>query len=854
MTNLNIDEAIDFLKWLRPGPWVLIAINPEVTDDIITATADTEAKARAFIARHNGTRNLYYTLNRVRSATDKKPAKIDIAGIEFLHGDLDPTETETPDAAKTRYHNNLEPFDPKPSATIDSGNGVQVLWRLNEPIELGAPVTKNGKLEFAEADIAKIKNAEDRNKRVMLFLGSKAGTQNIDRVLRLPGTINLPTSSKRKNGRTECMSKVIKITGSTCLLDEFLVPERPQQPPPRQPEPSGTRTLPRSLLNMLYLTGEKPAGYSSKSELLYAFLHEALRVGIDENAIIDACLDEAYRGCSIREHVRNNGDSSEYVQRQIEHAINDADARRDDGRIAIVVKGGNTHKEWRRTQDALISAGAPVYVRGRHLVVPLYRFEKSPEGDSNILTAQIEQLNLERLSDMVASRAVSFLKYSERKQRNLPIDPPRQVVMTLLEAKDWKFKSLHGIVTSPTMRPDGSLLTVEGYDDKTGLWYKPSRDIDLPSIPERPTKEQATKALELLKDLLVGFPFEDEASRSAALAAILTVALRGAFIPAPLFEITAPEARTGKTYLAVLMSILGTGHKPVPTAGGKNEEELEKRVETAALAGRPILFLNNIKNGAVVESEALAQISTEGVIYIRKLGRHEEGVCDCRATTVILNGNNIQVAGDLVVRTVECRLDAHMEDPEKRDFDFDPIERVLGNRGKYLAACFTIARAYIAAERPDVKIHRIAGFEKWSRFVQRPLVWLGREDPLKNMQSAKAVDPSVDDLRQLIEILKKYSSMLNRDFTVAELKKLAEEKSLMGYEPRHPDLHQLMTEQGVRGQINAKRFGYFLRRHVDRKVNGWSIRRVSVNRGSASYRLDAPDASVAATSPGDDPL
>src|SRR5262249_7769198 len=150
-----------------------------------------------------------------------------------------------------------------------------------------------------------------------------------------------------------------------------------------------------------YLSGEQPAGYASRSELLFAFINEALRLGIDESAVVDACLDDTHRGCSIRQHVTDNGDSREYVQRQVERAINDADTRREDGRIVVVVRSGETHKEWRKTQDALIAAGCPVYVRGGHLVVPLWRFEALTDGD--ILTARVERMNPERLSDMVAS-------------------------------------------------------------------------------------------------------------------------------------------------------------------------------------------------------------------------------------------------------------------------------------------------------------------------------------------------------------------------------------------------------------------------------------------------------------------
>jgi hypothetical protein len=51
---------------------------------------------------------------------------------------------DEPEAAKTRYLDQLNgAFEPKPTAAVDSGNGIQVLLRLQEPIVLGETV--NGK-------------------------------------------------------------------------------------------------------------------------------------------------------------------------------------------------------------------------------------------------------------------------------------------------------------------------------------------------------------------------------------------------------------------------------------------------------------------------------------------------------------------------------------------------------------------------------------------------------------------------------------------------------------------------------------------------------------------------------------
>ena len=55
----------------------------------------------------------------------------------------------------------------------------------------------------------------------MLRLGAKPGTQNIDRILRLPDTINLPNAKKRKEGRTECPTKLLWFDNASYPLDAF---------------------------------------------------------------------------------------------------------------------------------------------------------------------------------------------------------------------------------------------------------------------------------------------------------------------------------------------------------------------------------------------------------------------------------------------------------------------------------------------------------------------------------------------------------------------------------------------------------------------------------------------------------
>jgi hypothetical protein len=142
-------EATDFLERLRlGGPWVLTAIHP-TSGRIETITARDATEACDFIRAHDGKSNLYYSVNPTRTAMTRKAAKTDIAAIEYLLADLDPGDGERPQDAKARYLKVLETFDPAAPGIMDSGNGIQGLWKLATRIELAEPVGKTLPAETA---------------------------------------------------------------------------------------------------------------------------------------------------------------------------------------------------------------------------------------------------------------------------------------------------------------------------------------------------------------------------------------------------------------------------------------------------------------------------------------------------------------------------------------------------------------------------------------------------------------------------------------------------------------------------------------------------------------------------------
>jgi hypothetical protein len=85
----------------------------------------------------------------------------------------------------------------------------------------------------------------------------------------------------------------------------------------------GTAELPPMLVSLLHIPNrgakQPHGGYSSRSELLFAFVTGALRARVSDTAITTACLDSARYGCAVYEHCKAKGGQA-YVAKQIKHA------------------------------------------------------------------------------------------------------------------------------------------------------------------------------------------------------------------------------------------------------------------------------------------------------------------------------------------------------------------------------------------------------------------------------------------------------------------------------------------------------------------------------------------------------
>lgn len=302
--------------------------------------------------------------------------------------------------------------------------------------------------------------------------------------------------------------------------------------------------------------------------------------------------------------------------------------------------------------------------------------------------------------------------------------------------------TISGIISTPTMRPDGSLLTENGFDDATGFWL----DHDLTvSVPETPTGDEALAAYNTLLELLDGFPM-DNMSKSVVIAHMMGAVLRPAFPTMPALMIEAPAAGSGKSYLTKVIGLLTHGKIPAVSNWPKGEE-FTKHLHSMMVAGVSFIAYDNA-NGVEVGGQELCTLLTEPEMRIRMLGETRHVTVPTAGVVLTVNGNHPTLKEDVTERFITCYINPDTARPRERTFDNDPLELLTRDRGRYVAACLTIARAYLADRSPGALSY--GSFERWSLLVRSALIWLVGDDVIATTREAVADDP---DLQRLVSLL-----------------------------------------------------------------------------------------------------
>lgn len=363
---------------------------------------------------------------------------------------------------------------------------------------------------------------------------------------------------------------------------------------------------------------------------------------------------------------------------------------------------------------------------------------------------------------------------------------------------------LEGVVEGPVIRASGKVLTQPGYDPEAKLYYSPGAALGKLEIPERPTQEDAAKALEVLAEPLSEFPFATEADRANALAFILTPIVRP-MVPGivPLALITAPTMGTGKGLLANVAALIGTGRQAELTPCPADERELEKTLKGVLLEGASSVVLDEAK---VLSGGFLTSTLTAETVRVRPLGSSEWIRCRNRATYAAL-GNNVGLRGDTVRRFYPIRLDAQVAEAYTRTFLRPDLKAyVLEHRAELLTAALTMARAWVVARRPGEPERRLGGFEDWTRVLGGILRYAGEDAFLGNLRTAQTAANSEAVAFEGFLIALEEAFPGGRPFRVAEVgKAVGEDKALRDALPDEFDAEDRRLALKLGKRFEAKR-------------------------------------------------
>ncbi len=329
----------------------------------------------------------------------------------------------------------------------------------------------------------------------------------------------------------------------------------------------------------------------------------------------------------------------------------------------------------------------------------------------------------------ILDSAATWLKWVETKKEEVMSRPPDWVAGQILARLEWPFRYLEAITETPTLRPDGSVVDVPGWDEKTGLLYLPTPGMNWPGVPDRPTERDLSEAITTLRDPVQDFPFVADSDRAAYVAAVLSLIARHMIDgPVPMFPVRAPTPGTGKTMLVDVVSLIATGREAPAMTMTFETEELRKRITSLAVGGAPLVLLDNLSGSIGADGLAAALTKTEW--EDRVLGSTQMVRVPLR-TVWFATGNNLGFRRTLGRRVVPIDLDARIEQPEDRTgFKHrDLLAYVRVQRPRLVAAALTILRAFHLAGRPTHGKSRMGSFEAWDDLVRSAVVWCGLDDP-----------------------------------------------------------------------------------------------------------------------------
>ena len=301
-----MSDAVAWLRsWSPEGPWTVASIDPERPRERVPAVTFTDpVPLTAWIEERNGRLNLYFVVNVPTPAVTTTPTKAEIIWLNCLHSDLDLPKTgpysKPTDTNFARLLARIRFLDPAPTAIVFSGGGYQAFWLFDEPLPAA---------EYAQ-------RVEDVNRTLERAIDAD-NCHNINRLMRLPGTMNVPNETKRQRGRVPTLTYVVDAHWDRrWSFSRDKIPTAPPEDDSTAGNPAEFHVLasvPVALQRMI--TGGDASKYNgNRSDLVYAVIHWLLRLGWSDEEVRPYLLDPAYK---VSSHCLAQTNPQQYVTRQL---------------------------------------------------------------------------------------------------------------------------------------------------------------------------------------------------------------------------------------------------------------------------------------------------------------------------------------------------------------------------------------------------------------------------------------------------------------------------------------------------------------------------------------------------------
>ncbi|MCC6416080.1 MAG: hypothetical protein IT582_09235, partial [Opitutaceae bacterium] len=613
-----------------------------------------------------------------------------------------------------------------------SGGGYQAFWQLKNPYLL------DGNTERA-ADFERF------NKTLEQTFGGDT-CHNVDRVMRLPYTVNLPDEQKRKKGRVKAIAHVVKLAIDRVypLGDFKQAPETLQSTKGKCRHidiGSGVRLCDLEQLDewnvaarikALIATGDlretegSKCGDDSRSGWLFDCVCGLVRANVPAELIYGIITDKTW---AISESVLDKKRGADrYARRQIERAF----AAVDTNTRTIEFDAVNPYESMQRVNAVLAShTTAHVFERNGELVEVFIREAEGFDLDQiqrYAGHAGIRKLSWGRLQ-MIVHEQHAVLRSTEDGPKAIVL--PHAFCSAYLSNGEWlPIPRLTGISRAPTLRRDGSICSESGYDTSTGIYF--ALDGDWPVRSENNAKILAEILLRPFREV----PFASPRDRAVHLAAMLTAILRPMLRLAPGFAYSATSYGTGKTMLARCCGILALGHRPPLITCPHDPAEFERRLDSALYAGDPVLIIDNVN--APLEGDKLCAMLTSEIVAVRVLGSTNSTPFSTR-TLVLATGNNLALGPDMPRRMLVCRIDAGIENPQAREFDFHPEDETLRNHRSMVMSALRLLQL-----APRGRAKAVGSYEDWT-IVQDAVLAATGIDPGDGLKEPDTMSSDVED-------------------------------------------------------------------------------------------------------------